>query len=378
MKTGKSSIVALLVALFFVSATLQAEEKNGEKSGEGRDKIEYLMEQLEDMKDEMEQLKEQIEAQEERSKEQTKEEKKSREKKGSGKVILTGFANFNVQSHGGDTKVGFQLDRTYLGYEHSFNNGIKIRGVIDFGKPSATDDYNYLAYIKNAYISWTRKGLTISGGMISTTQFNMQEKFWGRRYIMKSYQDQYKFGASADLGISVAYNFADWVSGDFIVVNGEGYKKIESNRGLLYGLGFTFTPIENFKIRLYGGLNDSALDGESDRYNYAALVGYKNDKFTLAGEFNMLQNANNVSGQNLLGCSVYGSAKVHKLIDVYARYDYLTSNSNWASDDKSAVIAGFEIIPCKYVKISPNFRMDIPEHGGELKYMGYISCYFGL
>lgn len=304
---------------------------------------------------------------------------KNTDKKGKGKVILQAFANFNVQSKGGDTKTGFALDRTYLGYEYAFNNGIKIKGVIDFGKSSSVEDYNYIAYIKNAQISWTKDNLTINGGMISTTQFNMQEKFWGYRYIMKSYQDEYKFGSSADLGLSVAYKFANWVSADAIIVNGEGYKKVQGNKGLLYGLGLTLTPIENFKIRLYGGFNDASDSGKSDIGNYAALIGYKNDKFSLAGEFNMIQNSGNKKDANKLGCSVYGSAKVHKLINVYARYDLLTSNHKWNVDeDKSMVMAGFEIIPCKYVKIAPNFRMDIPKMGGENRYMGYISCYFGI
>ncbi|MBR4118602.1 MAG: hypothetical protein IKK64_00815 [Bacteroidales bacterium] len=305
--------------------------------------------------------------------------KKGKEKKGEGKVILQAFANFNLQSKGGDTKLGFALDRTYLGYEYSFNNGIKIKGVVDFGKPSAIDDYNYVAYIKNAQISWTKGNFTINGGMISTTQFNMQEKFWGYRYIMKSYQDEYKFGSSADLGISASYKFTNYFTADAIIVNGEGYKKFQTNKGLLYGLGLTFTPIENLKIRLYGGFNDASESGKSDIANYAAFVGYKNDKFSLAGEFNMIQNSGNKKSANKLGCSVYGTAKVHKLINVYARYDFLISNNRWnTAEDKSMIMAGFEIVPCKYVKIAPNFRMDIPKTQGENKYMGYISCYFGL
>lgn len=42
---------------------------------------------------------------------------------------------------------------------------------------------------------------------------------------MKSFQDEYKFGSSADLGVSVAYKFNKVVSADVIVANGEGYKK---------------------------------------------------------------------------------------------------------------------------------------------------------
>ena len=43
------------------------------------------------------------------------------------------------------------------------------------------------------------------------------------------------------------------------------------------------------------------------------------------------------------------------------------------------MIAGLQFKLGKYVKIAPNFRMNIPKaEGVDNKYMGYISCYFGL
>lgn len=191
------------------------------------------------------------------------------------------------------------------------------------------------------------------------------------------FHDQYKFGSSADLGFSMEYKFADWVKADFMMVNGEGYKKMQMNKGLLYALGVTFNPTKDFYFRLYADLNNSGLSGASNIYGYSALMAYKNEKFTLSGEFNMMQNYKNVAEHNKLGCSVFGSVKAHKLIDVYARYDFITSNDKWDIDnDKQLVIAGFEILPCKYVKISPNFRMEMPRNGGDKKYMAYINLMF--
>ena len=296
-----------------------------------------------------------------------------------GKAIVTVFANFNTQFDGGVSKCGFQLERSYLGYEYSMGNGLQLKAVLDVGQSDDVTDYHYMAYIKNAQVSWKHKGLTLAGGMISTTQFNMQEKFWGYRYIYKSFQDQYKFGSSADLGLMVAYKFADWVSADAIMTNGEGYKKIQGDLGFQYGLGLTFMPVEGLSVRLYGGLNDATAEGKSDVYNYAAFVGYKCDRFSLGGEFAMMQNTKYVFGADKLVCSVYGSIKAHKIVDVYARYDWLNSlNSDYAKKDEMAVIAGLQVKLGKYVKVAPNFRMAMPRVGGENKYMAYVSCYFGL
>ena len=95
-------------------------------------------------------------------------------------------------------------------------------------------------------------------------KFNFQEKFWGYRYAMKSFQDGYKFGSSADLGLSATYKFASWISADAIIVNGEGYKKIQKNDGLNYGLGVTLTPVKGLSVRLYGGLNESSDENKED------------------------------------------------------------------------------------------------------------------
>ena len=380
MRIKGNLFILVILCGFLFSANAQQTEVKEVKNYD----LEGLFEKLKDLEEEVEDLKEEIEESKKIcKKENVKEENKEKKnKKGEGKAILRGFVNFNLQSQGGETNVGFKLDRMYLGYEHAFNNGIKVKGIIDFGKPSDVDDYNYVAYIKNAFISWSKKGFTVSAGMIPATQSALQEKLWAKRYIMMVYLDQYKFSHSADLGLSLEYKFADWVKGDFTMVNGEGYKKIQMNTGLMYGLGFTFTPISDFYVRIYGGINNAGRTlkdktFQENLYNYSSLVGYKGEKFSLVGEFNMVQNFNRVKDNNQLGCAVYGSAKLHKLIDVYARYDFLTSNYD-SSNDKSAIIAGFDILPCKYVKISPNFRMDIPQHGGDNKYMAYINLMFDL
>jgi hypothetical protein len=251
---------------------------------------------------------------------------------------------------------------------------------MDIGKSSDVSDYHRMAYIKNAMISWKTGNLTLSGGLISTTQFNFQEKFWGYRYIMKSFQDQYKFGSSADLGISAIYKFADWLSADAIIVNGEGYKKVQKNDGLNYGLGTTFTPAKGLQIRLYGGLNESGEQGKENIVNMAAFVGYKSDKFTIGAEYNKMWNASYKEGQDQYGYSVFASAKLDKKTEVYARFDDLCSKDDWnKAKDEQAAILGAQFKLRKYVKIAPNVRMSMPKaEGMDNVYSAYINCYFGF
>ena len=297
-----------------------------------------------------------------------------------GKAIVQVFGNFHTGFGADNDNRGFELERSYLGYEYNLGKGLSIKGVMDVGRSNQVDDYHRIAYIKNAMISWKRGNLALNGGLIPTTQFNFQEKFWGYRYIMKSFQDEYKFGSSADLGLSVSYKFADWVSADAIIVNGEGYKKIQKNDGLNYGLGLTLTPVKGFQVRLYGGLNESGQDGKSDVVNMAAFAGYKCDRFTIGAEYNHMLNASNTKGNDQFGYSAFASVKVAKNADIYARFDDLYSKNDWnISKDEQAAIIGAQFKLGKYVKVAPNFRMSIPKaDGAKNEYSAYVNCYFGF
>ena len=297
-----------------------------------------------------------------------------------GKAIVQVFGNFHTGFGADNDNRGFELERSYIGYEYNLGKGLSIKGVMDVGRSNQVDDYHRIAYIKNAMISWKRGNLTLNGGLIPTTQFNFQEKFWGYRYIMKSFQDEYKFGSSADLGISATYRFADWVSADAIIVNGEGYKKIQKNDGLNYGLGLTLTPVKGFQIRLYGGLNESSEEGKKDIVNMAAFVGYKHERFTIGAEYNQMWNASYSDNADQNGYSIFASAKLSKLTDIYARYDDLNSKDDWNIEkDESAAIIGAQFKLGKYVKIAPNFRMNMPKaDGAKNGYSAYVNCYFGL
>ena len=297
-----------------------------------------------------------------------------------GKAIIQAFGNFHSGFGAKNDDRGFELDRSYLGYEYKLGDGLSVKGVMDIGKSSDVSDYQRIAYIKNALVSWEKGNMTLNGGLISTTQFNLQEKFWGYRYIMKSFQDEYKFGSSADLGISVAYKFANWISADAIIVNGEGYKKVQKNDGLNYGLGVTLTPVNKLNIRLYGALNESSEDSKKDIINMAAFVGYKHEKFSIGAEYNYMSNASYVDNADQNGYSIYTSVKLSKSTDLYARFDDLYSKNDWnKAKDESVTIIGAQFKVGKYVKIAPNFRMNMPKcDGTENGYSAYINCYFGF
>ena len=297
-----------------------------------------------------------------------------------GKAIVQVFSNFNTDFSKEAESLGFELERSYLGYEYKLDGGLTVKGVMDIGKSSDVSDYQRIAYIKNAQLTWQTGDLTVNGGLISTTQFNMVEKFWGYRYIYKSFQDQYKFGSSADLGLSLTWKASSWLTADVIVVNGEGYKKVQVGDGLLYGIGATVTPVKGLSLRLYANVNEQPAEGQKDVMNYSVFAGYKGKGFSLGAEYNLMLNTSGIKDHDQSGFSVYGSVKTSKNTELFARFDDISSKDDWnKSKDESAILAGAQWKLGKYVKIAPNFRLTLPKaDGAGERYAGYVSCYFGI
>lgn len=299
--------------------------------------------------------------------------------KARGRAIVQIYTNFHSGFGAVNDDRGFALDRSYIGYEYMPGRGLTLKGVLDVGQSSDVNDYQRIAYIKNAFVGWKWRWLTLNGGLIPTTQFNYQENFWGFRYVYNSFQDQYGFGSSADLGISAAYRFAKWIEADVIIANGEGFRRVQVDDGLLYGIGTTITPFRGMSFRLYASINEGS-DGAKDIVNYAMFAGYRHRYFSVALEYNIMRNSNRMAGKNLYGFSLYATGTLNRWLDIYARTDGLMSGDDWnEQNDEIEIIAGAQFKLGRYIKIAPNFRMSIPKADSvENRYYGYISCSFGL
>ena len=190
--------------------------------------------------------------------------------------------------------------------------------------------------------------------------FKTQEKFFGKRYIYKSFLDKNKYGASADLGASFLYTFNGKLNLDFAVLNGEGYSNIQLDNTYQAALGLSYNPIENLYSRLY-------FDYSKKTYvqaTYSAFLGYKQaEKFSIGVEYNYQSNRDFTEDHNSFGYSVYGTLNIAKKWELFARYDDLGSNkitgeeNNWnLAKDGNTIISGLQYSPVKKVKLALNYQ----------------------
>lgn len=286
--------------------------------------------------------------------------------KPNGKTHFKVFWNYHTDLSENATKSSaFELKRSYFGYKYNFSKTISTKITFDVGSNSGGSDYT--AFLKHAQLDWkVASGVKLSMGLIGLKQFNDQENFWGYRYIFKSFQDQHEFGSSADLGINAEFKLSKSLKANLIIFNGEGYKKIQDADGnQKIGGSLVFTPVKGFTAKIY--LDNQPVTDIDAITTLGLFAGYKASNWRLGVEYNQLKNGKKYTSayvdHNLDGLSFYTTYVINKKVEIFGRYDQLSSNIlsgesvAWNSaKDGSQIIAGVQYAPVKGLKFSLNYQ----------------------
>ncbi|WP_153631287.1 hypothetical protein [Prolixibacter sp. SD074] len=281
-----------------------------------------------------------------------------------GKALVQVFSNFTYRLSDSKGKPSFDISRAYLGYEYAFSHRFSGKVIFDAGRPD-TSGIKLSAVLKNAYLQYNGDKLRLNFGVIPTSQFMLQDKFWGHRYVAPTFMDAYHFGPEADLGASLAWKFSPYVQLDVSVLNGEGYQKLQQDSALQYTTGLTIQPVKNLYARFYF---DHIKKGMSQN-TYSAFLGYAGSKVTAGLEYNYQLSHANVNDQDRSGISLYATMKLKRHSNLFIRYDKLWSKRNdgaldgWdVLNDGRLYLAGIDFHPVKGVTISPNMSGWYPVH----------------
>lgn len=280
------------------------------------------------------------------------------------KPVALVFTNFSSSFNKDGNANSFGITRSYLGFEYFFSKKFSSRVVTDIADPGA-GSLQMVGIIKNAYFLYQEKKFSARLGMIGLNQFSLQEKQWGYRYVYKSFQDAYNFGSSADLGAAFEYTPAEFISFDFSLLNGEGFKKQQSDSSMKVTAGITLKPGNGFVVRGYSDYMNRTYAQQS----YSLYAGWSNAKYRAGIEFNWQYNNSLVNNHDYSGISAYASVILNEKFSVFARYDNLSS-ATLAGDENpwnynkngQMFIAGFDFTPVKGIRIAPTYFGWSPEN----------------
>jgi hypothetical protein len=294
-----------------------------------------------------------------------------------GSPILRIFANVHTGLTDTDPSKAFEVRRAYIGYKYKLNPHFSTELKLDIGSPDDISEFSRLrryAYFKTAALYWDKNKWTVKGGIIDTEHYRIQEKYWKHRYIYKSFQDEHGFGPKADLGTTVIYRVHKQIQLDASIMNGEGYKNLQRDNNFKGSLGVSYYPLSRILLRVYYDFTDE----EEWQSTLSTFAGYRYDKITAGAEYNRKGNSGFNRDHNQCGLSAYLSYDFTDKFQVFGRYDRLSSNQPpeytkpWnLQDDGSAIIAGVQYQPIKYVKLALNYQDWFP-YAANMGNMSYI------
>ncbi len=242
-----------------------------------------------------------------------------------GKPIGEIFTDFHY-TPGDTTKYsGFGINRAHLGYNYTPDGNFSCEIMVNIGTPedllpgSVPKRY---AYFREAAIAYTKNKLTINFGIVNTRIFDLQQGFWGKRYLGPEYQAQYGYGSVADLGVVIDYRFSDIIKADFSLLNGKGYTNIQPDNSLKAAAGITVKTPEKLTVKLYGDVMKPSGVWQS---TMIAFAGYKNNLLSFGAEASYKTNLDLIQGHDVWGVSATGSVFINEKTEIFARYDYAAS-----------------------------------------------------
>jgi hypothetical protein len=280
-----------------------------------------------------------------------------------GKISAKVYSHFNLSLDSENPSSAFEVKRAYFGYDRVLNDHFSAEVKLDIGSPDDVSEYSLIrryTYFKNAYLSYRTGNIRTWFGLFDMLQFKVQEKFWGYRYLYKSYMDEYSFGPSADLGTGIQYTPSDLITADLVISNGEGYKNLQFDNIYKVGTGVTVNPMKNLTIRAYYAIHTRR---DAPQMTISGFVGYHAKKWRIGGEYNLQRNYKFNEDHNRYGYSIYSTYVFSEKWELFARYDQLYSNIlpeqevPWnLARDGSAIIAGIQFTPIRYLHVSLNYQ----------------------
>ncbi len=219
---------------------------------------------------------------------------------GTGSDVKVGgvvFSHYGVDlSAGADHANEFDITRVYLTVKAKVSDSLSTRITTDVGRLQSPHTHRYdddgaltvdggqdtklTPFIKYAYLQWTPPvdGVRLQFGAAGTGWTGLYDKFWGRRWVSKSFGDQTKVLSTSDLGVHAAGahkgGLVQWHGG---LLNGAGYGKPEGDKAKTAQLRLTVDPMAGGNAQLpVSAFASHELGADGDPVTVmAAALGYK-------------------------------------------------------------------------------------------------------
>jgi len=229
----------------------------------------------------------------------------------------------------GDSGVGVDVKRFYVGVSHSFDSVWSANFVSDIGDQGAK---RYDLFVKKAYIQAKVSPRAIFQlGSADTAWIPFVEGLYGYRYVEQTLIDRFSFGNSADWGFHFLGKSGgnDFVNYQISAENGRGFSNPARSKNVDFEGRIGIQPIPGFNVAVGGysgkrGLETDASPAKHTASRFDATVGYVNQGLRIGGEYVTASNYTTVTSaatDKADGFSGWVSYAFTPKLAVLGRYD---------------------------------------------------------
>ncbi|MFZ5479334.1 MAG: hypothetical protein ACOZNI_21390 [Myxococcota bacterium] len=247
----------------------------------------------------------------------------------------------------------FALDRAYVRVDADIAKRWATRVTLDADHVATTDsagdavDVSKLrVFVKHAYVEardFGLPGVKIRGGMIETAYAPWWDNFWGNRYLAESFPKEAGLMDTADLGIGAwgkhAKGAVDW---NLSLVDGEGYKNLEDDKGKQVMARVTVNPLAkggkaSLPITGFASWDTDAV-AKTSTVNAIGGAGFEIPRLLVWGEFDYTT----TDGTSGTGYSATLNPRLPKYAGLVVRYDHFDPDTGASGDSGDRILAGVE------------------------------------
>jgi hypothetical protein len=257
-------------------------------------------------------------------------------------------------TEGADGANEFALDRVYVRADADIAKRWAARVTLDADHIKDTEISTgeivsidrYRVFVKHAYIEARELGLPgvkVRAGMIETAWSPYYDNLWGNRYLAEAFAKNAGLVETADLGVGLwgkhEKGLVEW---NVSLVNGEGFKKLEDDKGKQVMGRVTVDPLAktdkmHLPIAVYGHYNrDAAAD--TDTVTTLGGAGFEIPRLLVWGEFAYTT----TNGTDGMGYGATLNPRLPKYAGLVARYEHWDADTAASGDAWDSVIAGVE------------------------------------
>ena len=289
---------------------------------------------------------------------------------------IGGVTYFNYTNAEEESPFNFQ--RQYFGYGGDISDQVSFKILFDVGRTNKNDgeDSRLVAFLKKAQFDYSTSYGKISMGLIGMNTYNIQEKNWGYRFIEKSAIDKYRFSSTADLGIGFSRSITDQLNMSLQIVNGEGFKKPQSDK--YHKIAFNSTYGERNLVK-NSGFNAGVVYTTEQTDNKPNIMtslfgGFAGMGLRLGGQYNVVRDGQTklvvIDSVGAIGAtvelesniiSVSANYAVRNNIDIFARYDMVDDNDITNKNGENYLVTGIVLTCNGGISVAPNVRITTSE-----------------